>query len=158
MPGILFGIEDPSIARGINAEIAADKSQAAVGAERESDQKHMIWELKAAVEKHLEDELLAEIEAKRPTPEIIQRHGRHFKLFRSYAESFDPPLPALPAAPALVASFLAASSDRKAGFAKRALAAISYTHKLASLDDPTGDVLVLAILRGLKSKPIRKDH
>lgn len=157
MPGILFGIEDPSITRGINAEIESDKRRAAVAAGRGADQKHLIWELETAAEKYLESELSAEVESRRPSPEIIQRHGRYFKLFRGYGESFDPPLPVLPAAPSLVAAFLAANLDRGLGFAKKALASISYTHNLASLDDPTGDPLVQATLRGFH-KSNQKDN
>jgi hypothetical protein len=121
-------------------EVAAEKEQ------RRQEAAALESKLVATIKKHydslLEDAILEEVAGRMRPLEAV----RLFKAFREFCTERG--LTALPAAPAAVCWYLDHIYDQFEGLEKAA-EAISETHKLANLPDPTNSVIAQAMLAKL---------
>src|SRR5262245_59691789 len=103
--GILSGVYD-------HDQIAREREEERIKEEADADlyasQCDAVWQLETMLEKELADELTAELEERRISPETMKQHQACVKKFRAYcAGHFSLPLPPLPASPSVVAAFIA---------------------------------------------------
>ena len=108
-----------------------------------------------AIDKALGESLRPELEAENKTTRVSPQHIRDFEQFKKSAAGWE--LPSLPAPPQMVAAFL---TERfiagETGIIPRLKNSISVIHRACNFSDPTEDVLVRAVIRGLK--PNRPKH
>jgi len=108
-----------------------------------------------AIDKHLSEPLKSELEAENKITRVTAQQIKDFELFKKSAAEWQ--LPSLPAPPQMVAAFL---TERfiagETGIIPRLKNSISVIHRACNFSDPTEDVLVRAVIRGLK--PNRPKH
>jgi hypothetical protein len=120
-----------------------EAEEAAAAAELEA----LYDQIEATVLPHLREEAKAVNAESRIKP----ADRKIFEQFKDYCLRFDPPLPALPAHPAAVAAFLTSELIRGASHFMKRLNAISRIHRSLGQPDPCSDVLILALVRKIKT-------
>jgi hypothetical protein len=109
---------------------------------REQEQRATVDEMESTLLPHIKREIAEEMAAQTPSP--LAQYASDCAAFRACAERWD--LPYLPAPPQMVAIYLS-ESEGGLEHVKRQVRAISAWHRATNHPDPTGDILVRAILR-----------
>src|SRR5262245_13725657 len=102
-----------------------------------------------AIDKALGESLRPELEQENKVTRVTAQNKKDMELFKKSAAEWE--LPSLPASPQMVAAFL--TEQYIAGAAAiipRLRNSISVLHRACNFSDPTEDVLVRALMRGLK--------
>ena len=108
-----------------------------------------------AIDKHLGESLRPELEAENKTVRVTPYNIKDFDLFKSCATEWQ--LGSLPAAPQMVAAFLTQQYiEHGAAIIPRLRNSISVVHRACNFPDPTEDVLVRALLRGLRPRKAKE--
>jgi hypothetical protein len=104
-----------------------------------------------AIDKALGESLRPELEQENQVTRVTAQNKRDFELFKSSAAEWQ--LCSLPAAPQMVAAFLTQQYiEHGATIIPRLRNSISVVHRACNFPDPTEDVLVRALVRGLRPR------
>lgn len=139
--GILSGTwDDEEIERSREQE----RQNELAAAERVADQEAAKHKLETVIVAYLKDHIAAELQdQKKPGTNTQSRED--FLRFKTYCAKFD--LDHLPACPQVVAGFLVSELDQGRQHLNGLIKSISETHLRCDLHDPTGDLLVKALIR-----------
>jgi hypothetical protein len=147
--GILSGPIDTD---EVERRVASERKRDQAVAERLAQQDGLKCRLEAIMINYLRDEIAEELKVqKKVEAGSTKRHRDDFKRFREHCAGLG--LPALPADPRTVAAFLTSELDKGRPHLRRLIKAISNTHRSVDLHDPTGDLLVRALLRLASDQP-----
>jgi hypothetical protein len=103
------------------------------------------------IDKALGESLRPELEQENKTARVTAQNKKDFELFKKSAVEWG--LPSLPASPQMVAAFLTEQFIAgETAILPRLRNSISIVHRACNFPDPTEDVLVRALVRGLRPR------
>ena len=149
--GILSGTWDDD---EMEREREEDRQKEVAAAERAADQEAVKHKLETVIVGYLKAHIAAELQDQKK-PETNTQSREAFLRFKTYCAKFD--LDHLPASPQIVAGFLVSEIDQGRQHLNGLIKTISETHLRCDLHDPTGDLLVRALLRLASDEPQQKE-